>query len=94
MKSCVVKLLKVGTEEKLEYLCELLTTVGERMEKKTNVLPSHFQTMQQIALDENQSNKISSRVRSMLLDVIELRKNKWVLRRTEMNPMRMGQIQG
>lgn len=103
MEWCVVTLLKIGTEEKLECLCKLLTTVGEKMERKTNDeeydkkyyrdLTNHFHTMNQIASDKKQSNKISSRVRFMLMDVIELRKNKWVSRRTDSNPKKMGQIQ-
>lgn len=102
MEWCVVALLDIATEEKLECLCKLLTTVGQKMEYKTNNedydkkyyrdLTPHFLKMQQIASDKKQS-KISSRVRFMLMDVIELRKNKWVPRRSDSNPKKMGQIQ-
>lgn len=102
MEWCVMVLLNIRTEEKLECLCKLLTTVGQKMEFKSGDedfdkkyyrdLTPHFQTMQQIASDKKQS-KISSRVRFMLMDVIELRKNKWVPRRSDSNPKKMGQIQ-
>lgn len=102
MEWCVQVLLNIRTEEKLECLCKLLTTVGQKMEHKTHDeeydkkyyrdLTPHFQTMQAIASDKKQS-KISSRVRFMLMDVIELRKNKWVPRRSDSNPKKMGQIQ-
>lgn len=102
MEWCVMVLLNIRTEEKLECLCKLLTTVGQKMEHKTHDeeydkkyyrdLTPHFQSMQQIASDKKQS-KISSRVRFMLMDVIELRKNKWVPRRSDSNPKKMGQIQ-
>lgn len=102
MEWCVVTLLNMRTEEKLECLCKLLTTVGQKLEQKSNNeeydkkyyrdLSVHFHTMQSIASDKKQS-KISSRVRFMLMDVIELRKNKWVPRRTDSNPKKMGQIQ-
>lgn len=101
MEWCVMTLLSIRTEEKLECLCKLLQTVGQKMEHKSHDeeydkkyyrdLTPHFQTMQQIASDKKQS-KISSRVRFMLMDVIELRKNKWVPRRSDSNPKKMGQI--
>lgn len=101
MEWCVMTLLSIRTEEKLECLCKLLQTVGQKMELKTHDeeydkkyyrdLTPHFQTMQQIASDKKQS-KISSRVRFMLMDTIELRKNKWVPRRSDSKPKKMGQI--
>lgn len=102
MDYCITTLLNIRTEEKLECLCKLLTTVGHKMEEKTGQasvdkknyrdLNPHFQTMQSIA-DNKKQNKISSRVRFMLLDVIELRKRTWVSRRNDYNPKTMGQIQ-
>lgn len=102
MEWCITTLLTTRTEEKLECLCKLLTTVGHKMEEKTGDatvdkkhyrdLTPHFQTMQNIA-DNKKHPKISSRVRFMLLDVIELRKSKWVSRRNDFNPKTMGQIQ-
>lgn len=102
MDWCITTLLNIRTEEKLECLCKLLTTVGHKMEEKTGAadvdkknfrdLTPHFQTMQSIA-DNKKQNKISSRVRFMLLDVIELRRNKWASRRNDCNQKTLGQIQ-
>lgn len=102
MEWCITALISIRTEEKLECLCKLLTTVGKKMEQKTSDdawnakhyrdLTAHFKEMQTIASDKK-SQKISSRVRFMLLDVIELRRNKWVPRRNEANPKTMDQIQ-
>lgn len=102
MEWCITTLLDSRSEEKLECLCKLLTTVGHKMEEKTNDpstdkknyrdLSLHFQSMQNLA-DNKKGNKISSRVRFMLLDVIELRRNKWVSKRNDYNPKTMGQIQ-
>lgn len=102
MEWCITALINIRTEEKLECLCKLLTTVGKKMELKTpdeqwnskhyRDLTPHFKEMQAIASDKK-STKISSRVRFMLLDVIELRRNKWIPRRNEANPKTMDQIQ-
>lgn len=102
MDWCINALLRIRTEEKLECLCKLLTTVGKKMEQKTpdeawnakqcRDLTEQFKAMEKIASDKK-SPKISSRVRFMLLDVIELRRNKWVPRRNEANPKTMDQIQ-
>lgn len=98
---CASTLLDQNSEEKLECLCKLLTTVGHKLEefkndpavdrKQCRDLALQFQRMQNIADDKKL--KISSRVRFMLLDLIELRKNKWVPKRNELNPKTMGQIQ-
>lgn len=94
MDWCVAALLKTSSEDKLECLCKLLTTVGEKMETDVpdrRTFASHFTAMQNI-INSKGDSKISSRVRFMLMDVIELRKSNWVSRRTDTNPKKMGQI--
>lgn len=100
MMWCVGTLLVEQTEDKLECLCKLLTTVGQRIEAKTSeptldrkntkTLGDYFKTMQMLV---EKKSKVSSRVRFMLQDVIELRRNKWIPRRNDSNPKTMGQIQ-
>lgn len=95
MEWCIKALLKIRTEEKLEYLCQLLTTVGQQMELKTHDdehdrkycrdLTAYFQTMQQVAYDREQRH-IRNRIRFMLMDLIELRENNWMPRRTDEIP--------
>lgn len=99
MSWCVNTLLCKKSEDKLECLCKLLTTVGQKMEQKTgdqkqyHCLADYFKTMQMIVDKKMPGLKVSSRVRFMLQDVIELRKSNWSPRRNDSNPKTMGQIQ-
>ncbi|XP_037925471.1 eukaryotic translation initiation factor 4 gamma 3 isoform X2 [Hermetia illucens] len=86
---CIANLLDANSEDKLECLCKLLTTVGKQFEKMpNNNLDKTMKTMKSIV----DRKKISSRVRFMLQDVIDLRKNKWESKRAE-GPKTMEQIQ-
>lgn len=89
MHQCIKHLLHQADEENLECLCKLLTTIGEVLESKKTDLTEYFKQMQQIA---NHKGKVSSRIRFMLQDVIDLRDNKWVHRRDDNNPKTMDQI--
>ena len=53
-------------------------------------LSEYFAKMKEIS---QKRGEISSRVRFMLRDVIDLRQGKWVPRRTDSNPKTMDQIQ-
>lgn len=55
-------------------------------------MQGYFNKMQEIVARKGQ-NKISSRIRFMLQDVIDLRANKWIPRRNENNPKTIDQIQ-
>ncbi|XP_037810588.1 eukaryotic translation initiation factor 4 gamma 3-like [Lucilia sericata] len=98
--SCIEALLKDPTnEDMLECLCKLLTTVGQKFEqtclapedKRKYSLKSVIQRMQNIAV-KNENSKISSRIRFMLQDVIDLRKKRWQSTRNEA-PKTMEQIE-
>lgn len=100
MSWCVNTLLCKQTEDKFECLCKLLTTVGQKMEQKSSEpkhqyqnLADYFRQMQLIVDRKVPGVKVSSRVRFMLQDVIELRKCNWTPRRNDSNPKTMGQIQ-
>ncbi|KAK4879112.1 hypothetical protein RN001_007258 [Aquatica leii] len=71
MMRCLKKLLNTKDEESLECFCKLLTTVGKELQsnKKENLQPL-FQKMKKISEKEN--SNISSRVRFMIQDVIDL----------------------
>ncbi|XP_033233137.1 eukaryotic translation initiation factor 4G [Drosophila pseudoobscura] len=87
---CVESLLEHGCEEKLEYMCKLLTTVGHLLE---STLPDQYQLrdrnekiFRRIQDIVNRSRatsnrqpqfKISSRVRFMMQDVLDLRVRNW-----------------
>uniref|UniRef100_A0A1B0FEA3 W2 domain-containing protein n=1 Tax=Glossina morsitans morsitans TaxID=37546 RepID=A0A1B0FEA3_GLOMM len=76
--TCIENLIKYpDNEDMLECLCKLLTTVGQKLEQnRLYTLDGVIQRMQAIA-SKSENTKISSRVRFMLQDVIDLRKNKW-----------------
>ncbi|KAL0902448.1 hypothetical protein ABMA27_000312 [Loxostege sticticalis] len=93
MVYCMNYLIEKLEEEKLECLCKLLTTIGEQVESEVKEqLDNVFKKMQDIV--ERKSNKISSRVRFMIQDVIELRRRKWVVKSVvDSQPKMMDQIQ-
>lgn len=89
--NCVESLLEHGCEEKLEYMCKLLTTVGHLLE---TTLPEQYQLRDRIEKifrriqdivnrsrgtgHRQQAHiKISSRVRFMMQDVLDLRGRNW-----------------
>ncbi|CAH1141154.1 unnamed protein product [Phyllotreta striolata] len=92
MLRCLNNLLDNGDEESLECLCKLLTTIGKELESKGIHLEDIFNKMKNLA-DRRQGTKISSRIRFMLQDVIDLRNSKWVPRRQDLNPKMIDQIQ-
>ncbi|XP_015180094.1 PREDICTED: eukaryotic translation initiation factor 4 gamma 1 isoform X3 [Polistes dominula] len=94
MHRCIVHLLDQNDEDSLECLCKLLTTIGKDLESKSKMeeMQDYFCKMSEIVSRRGQS-KISSRIRFMLQDVIDLRANKWVPRRDDSNPKTIDQIQ-
>ncbi|CAG5008321.1 unnamed protein product [Parnassius apollo] len=93
MVFCMNYLVDKLEEEKLECLCKLLTTIGEQLEGEVkDQLELVFKKMQDIV--DHKSNKISSRVRFMIKDVIELRQRRWVVKSVvDSQPKMMDQIQ-
>lgn len=100
MHECVKKLLMTTDEESLECLCRLVTTVGLDLEAETqgrlakgpqtgiNDLAVYFKEMGKLV----EQKKISSRVRFLMQDVIELRLNGWKKRREDAGPKTLDQI--
>ncbi|KAF7648962.1 hypothetical protein LDENG_00149320 [Lucifuga dentata] len=90
MHDCVVKLLKNHDEESLECLCRLLSTIGKDLdfEKAKPRMDQYFNQMDKIIKER----KTSSRIRFMLQDVLDLRKNSWVPRRGDQGPKTIDQI--
>ncbi|XP_073818220.1 uncharacterized protein isoform X3 [Musca autumnalis] len=84
---CIESLLEHGSEEKLEYMCKLMTTVGHLLEAKYSaeknitrmdrVLIRINEIIKQSRSNKNNHNKISSRVRFMMQDVVDLRARRW-----------------
>ncbi|XP_060799381.1 eukaryotic translation initiation factor 4 gamma 1-like isoform X2 [Neoarius graeffei] len=90
MHDCVVKLLKNHDEESLECLCRLLSTIGKDLdfEKARPRMDQYFNQMEKIIKER----KTSSRIRFMLQDVLDLRRNNWVPRRGDQGPKTIEQI--
>ncbi|GBM60301.1 Eukaryotic translation initiation factor 4 gamma 3 [Araneus ventricosus] len=95
MHECIKKLLSQGDEESLECLSVLLKTIGKELDyakatkySRGNQMDMHFGQIKLI-VDKRLTN---SRVRFMLQDVIDLKKNNWVPRRGENNPKTIDQI--
>jgi translation initiation factor 4G len=96
MHDCINRLLKQETdEENLECLCKLLTTIGKDIDKPqaAKLIKEHFEKLDKIiGRTRRPPANISSRIRFMILDVIELRQNTWVPRRTENAPKTLDEI--
>ncbi|XP_019761399.2 eukaryotic translation initiation factor 4 gamma 3 isoform X1 [Dendroctonus ponderosae] len=91
MRRCLESLLSHKSEESLECLCKLLSTIGKELEASSCSLIDIINEMKKIA--DGKRQQISSRIRFMLQDVIELRDSKWVPRRGDTNPKTIDQIQ-
>ncbi|XP_056906384.1 eukaryotic translation initiation factor 4 gamma 1-like isoform X4 [Takifugu flavidus] len=90
MHDCIVKLLKNHDEESLECLCRLLSTIGKDLdfEKAKPRMDQYFNQMEKIIKER----KTTSRIRFMLQDVLDLRRNNWVPRRADQGPKTIDQI--
>ncbi|KAK4014248.1 hypothetical protein OUZ56_026778 [Daphnia magna] len=102
MHQCIRKLLShKEDEDSIECLCKLLTTVGKQLESSTlpdngvrpnftnaQIMTSYIQTLQTIAGER----KVSSRIRFMIQDVVDLRKTGWKPRRAENGPRTIEEI--
>ncbi|KAG9135403.1 hypothetical protein Leryth_007173 [Lithospermum erythrorhizon] len=94
MHECIKKLLggpgQIPDEEDLEALCKLMSTIGEMIDHpKAKVhMDVYFDMMAKLSTNM----KLSSRVRFMLLDAIDLRKNKWQQRRKVEGPKKIDEV--
>ncbi|CAG8528476.1 19478_t:CDS:10, partial [Gigaspora margarita] len=94
MHECVKKLLTVQNaipeEEEMESLCKLMTTVGQQLDhaKAKSHMDAYFHRMEDIS----KNSKLSSRIKFMLMDVIDLRNNSWVPRRDNNAPKTIAEI--
>nr|XP_042911418.1 eukaryotic translation initiation factor 4 gamma 1-like [Parasteatoda tepidariorum] len=93
MYECIKMLISRGDEESLECLCKLLKTIGKELddpnvEGSKESMEGYFTQMQEIV----DKSLTGSRVRFMLQDVIDLKKNEWIPRRDENNPKTTDQI--
>ncbi|CAJ1779180.1 unnamed protein product [Sphenostylis stenocarpa] len=93
MHACIKKLLgqyQDPDEEDIEALCKLMSTIGEMIDhpKAKEHMDAYFEIMRSLSNNMN----FSSRVRFMLKDVIDLRKNKWQQRRKVEGPKKIEEV--
>ncbi|WOH09285.1 hypothetical protein DCAR_0728741 [Daucus carota subsp. sativus] len=93
MHECIKKLLgqyQNPDEEDVEALCKLMSTIGEMIDHpKAKVhMDAYFDMMAKLS----NNMKLSSRVRFMLKDSIDLRKNKWQQRRKVEGPKKIEEV--
>ncbi|MFS8022985.1 putative MIF4G-like, type 3, initiation factor eIF-4 gamma, MA3, MIF4G-like domain superfamily [Helianthus anomalus] len=97
MHECIKKLLGINQnqnpnldEENIEALCKLMSTIGEMIDhsKAKEHMDYYFDLM--LKLSNNMA--LSSRVRFMLKDAIDLRKNKWQQRRKVEGPKKIEEV--
>ncbi|KAG1460459.1 hypothetical protein G6F46_005631 [Rhizopus delemar] len=97
MKECLRRLCsdtKTPGDEETETMCKLLTTVGQTFESSDinnkQWLDVYFARMKEMY----ESTTLSSRVKFMILDVMDLRKSRWTLKRgnAQAGPKTIAQI--
>ncbi|CAL5340379.1 unnamed protein product [Camellia sinensis] len=93
MHECIMKLLgeyQNPDEEDIEALCKLMSTIGEMIDhpKAKEHMDAYFDRMSKLS----NNMKLSSRVRFMLKDSIDLRKNKWQQRRKVEGPKKIEEV--
>ncbi|GAA5983668.1 hypothetical protein JCM5350_000662 [Sporobolomyces pararoseus] len=93
MHECIKKLLsntENPEEEDVESLCRLLTTVGKGLDnpKAKQHMDIYFSRMNLIA----NSPKVSSRIRFMILDVVDLRASRWASKQAAAGPKTISEI--
>lgn len=86
----------VPDEDKLDCMVKLMNTVGQQLEeasfssdKAAKLMKNYFKKIQKLSEDEA---NVSSRLRFMLQDLIDLKRNQWIPRRDEEKAMRIDQI--
>lgn len=93
MHECIKKLLgeyQYPDEEDVEALCKLMSTIGHMIDrpKAREHIDAYFDRMTKLSNDQ----KLSSRLRFLLKDVIDLRKNGWQHRRKVEGPKKIEEV--
>ena len=92
------QLIEDSSNENLECLCSLLTTVGSTMASENeegvkSSLGNTLRVLHDVAYKSSgQAFELESRVRFKILDTIDLSKKNWMPRMVENNPKKIDQI--
>ncbi|KAK9065450.1 hypothetical protein SSX86_014849 [Deinandra increscens subsp. villosa] len=95
MHECIKKLLGSNQnpnpdEENIEALCKLMSTIGEMIDHPR--AKDHMDVYFDMMLNLSNNMNLSSRLRFMLKDAIDLRKNKWQQRRKVEGPKKIEEV--
>lgn len=93
MHACMQLLLNnpEPSEEVVESICQLMTTVGSRLEQNkehADMFNAYFRRMKDI----EKTPGLPSRLRFMLMDVVDMRKSGWVDKRKDKGPKTIAEI--
>jgi translation initiation factor 4G len=77
MVGCIEVLLTSVTEENIERLCKLLTTVGEKLESELNNKNVMDKYMSQLSKLRNSNVIKTQRIKFDIMNVIDLRASRW-----------------
>ena len=95
MHTCIVRLLRTTTEpeeDEIESVCRLLTTVGYLLDSASGNHKSRMDVYFKRIDDILKSPALASRMRFMLMDVVDLRNNNWVPRHDQSAPKTIGEL--
>ncbi|KAG5666407.1 hypothetical protein PVAND_014436 [Polypedilum vanderplanki] len=95
MRTCIEMLLyNEPTEEKVERVCKLLTTIGGKMEANEGrqSLSKYFHLLNEMTQSNNKVVR-SSRIKFEIQNLQDLRNSGWKARRQETTPKTMDQLQ-
>jgi translation initiation factor 4G len=93
MNSCMNSLMALELqldEETIECVCKLLTTIGAKLDKEEKKEVNGF--FSKLSNILKKKDKLCSRIRFMIQDLVDLRQNNWVPRRKDINLKTMTQI--
>lgn len=89
MLRCINELLAEQSEECLECLCKIVTTIGQDLEDKYKMsLKEPIDKLNEMVVKK----LTGTRIRFMMQDVVELRNNRWKPRREAAKPKTMEEI--
>ncbi|CAH1735438.1 unnamed protein product [Chironomus riparius] len=93
MRTCIEMLLNEATEEKVERVCKLLTTIGGKMEASEgrSSLQRYFNILNEMTHPAHKSIR-SSRIKFEIQNLQDLRSNNWKARRQDLIPKTMDQM--
>ena len=82
MDLCIHTLIENDDEDSYECLCSLLKSIGEKFERSTANRSKFNQQMNSLE-KVVRANKIPSRIKFLLMDVLDMRRDNWRLRKLQ-----------